>query len=158
MGLTESADFGWHAGCLLGGRAAGAAEYLRTQRAVRQQVDDIRAGCIFVQLLKIPGDIDMAAAAVAGDECCAALRQIARGVARLGREDAAIAVVVQIDEAGANDESLAIDRAADLDVADFAHGDDAIATNGNIALHWLIAGTINDRAALEQDVDFQRLG
>ena len=112
---------------------------------------DVEAGAGGGDVVVILADIVAAAAAVAGNERGAALREIAAGVAGLGFDDRAIAVVVEVDEAGGDGEALAIDGFLGGGSYLFTDGDDAAGRDGYVALVGFAAGAIVDGAVLEQD-------
>jgi hypothetical protein len=80
------------------------------------------------------------------------LRQVAPGIARLGREDAVIAVVVQVDESRTNHQAFAIDRLSCAADFQFSNTHDPVAAHRHIALVRLAAGTIDDGTAAQHDI------
>ena len=119
---------------LLGRRLAiGIAHDFLPDVIVRHLMDDIGADADLFELREIGRDIDGSRAAVAGDDGGDALHLVIEVGAGLLVLQRIIAVRVQIDEAGSDDEPLAIEdsrRAFDLELAD---GDDAIRLDRDIA-------------------------
>ena len=90
-----------------------ASQHERPRRAVRNQVGDVRAGAVGVDVGEILPDVDRSAAAVAGDERRAALADVVLRRAGLVGDDRLVAVVVEVDEPGGDDQAGAVDRLAD---------------------------------------------
>jgi hypothetical protein len=66
---------------------------------------------------------------------------------------------VQVDEAGTDDEASAIDRLTRALDFQFADPDNPIPAHGDVTLIRLTAGTVDNRASLEQNIDVaQRIG
>ena len=140
-GAGEVVHFGEFVG---GGWAARGADDFFADGAVRDEMGDVDAGGAGVECGVVLGDVDCAAAAIAGDERGAALREIAGRLAGFVGENLAlvrfvgiaacgifveggVAVIVEIDEAGGDDQSAAVDGATDLAVLELADGDDLVA-------------------------------
>ncbi len=137
-----------------GGRTADFAHHLIADGAVRNEMRDVGADAARRKLFVKLAGIAFAAAAVTRNKRRAALRQIATSVARFGRQNCVVAVVVQVDEAGADHQAAAIDGlpgGANFDVG--PHGDDHSILDGNAAFIGRAAGAVDNRATFEQDVD-----
>ena len=150
------------------GRAACLADDFGTQRAVRQQMCNVQAGAIGFEFVVEIFNINGAPTAVARDDGRATLREVTgswpqvidknrwdfglfacRGIFNRAKE---VAVVVQIDEAGSNDQTRAINRslyATDFELTD---GNNTIPTNGQITDDAFASRAINDRSLREQHV------
>ena len=73
-------------------------------------MENVGAGAFVIDLFEIRRDIGRAGAAVAGDNGGAALHEEIGVLPRLGLNDAAVAVRMQVDEARCDDHSFALDH------------------------------------------------
>ena len=119
---------------------------------------DVRAGAVGVDLGEILPDVDRPAAAVAGDERRAALADVVLRGAGLVGDDRLVAVVVEVDEAGGDDQAGAVDRLADLAGRELADGDDPIAADGHVARDGGRTCAVENLSAAEEEIGVDRRG
>ena len=146
-----------HAGQLLGvGFAADRTHHLGPDCPVGEQMDHVDPGPLFFQLFQVSGHLPLAAAAVAGDDSGAALGQVVGRLVAGFFQDGVVAVVVQVDVPGGDDQVAAVDSPLHLAHRKAAHGHDAVPADGHVAAVRLAAGTVDDQAAFQQQIGIHR--
>ena len=139
-------------------RAAVASHDLVSHAAVRQEVRDINANALGFERVVIFRSVHRTTSAIARHQRCATLRQVARGPFGSLGQQRAVAVVVQVNEAGTDDLALAIDSLADVADVEFANGHDLPFANGNAAVTSLVAAAVNDTAVGKQEIGIDGFG
>src|SRR5262249_6437594 len=119
---------------------------------VRHQVGNVAAGAVLVDLRVIGGDVGRAGAAVAGDDRGDALGDVGQVGAGGAEGDRRIAVGMQVDEAGGDDQAGAVDDLRLAGDGERADGDDTVALEGDVANPSGLAGAVVDGAAAEDVV------
>jgi len=117
------------------------------------ELGDIDADAFLGEVVVVFADVVASAAAVAGDERGAALGEVASRAAILFGEDSAVAVVMEVDEAGGDDEAFAVDGFFGGQRGDVADCDDAVARDCDRANVGRVAAAVDDRAIGEQEID-----
>src|SRR5205085_2455939 len=123
-------------------RTVGLAHDPPSQRVVRYLMGDIRPGPVPVEPAVVRGDVDRPRAAVAGDDRRHALRQEVDVAARGRRQDGHVTVTVQVDEAGGDNQSHAVEDTGFTLELERADSGDALALDREIALDALAAAAV----------------
>src|SRR5262249_34900948 len=139
-----------------GGGAVGVLHDLHAHRVVRHQVDDVAADAAAFELLEVGGDVGGAGTAVAGDDGGHALHEIAKVGAGGRLEQGGVAVRVQVDEAGGCHQAGRVDAPRFAGDGETAHGDDALAADGEVALDTGRTAAVVQHGVLQHAIGLDR--
>src|SRR5205085_7197804 len=117
---------------------------------------DVGADAVLLQLPEVARDVDRAGAAVAGDDRGDALEEVGQVGPRGGLQERVVAVRVQVDEAGRDDQALAVEDARPVGDLELAQGDDPVAAERQVADHAGPAAAVVQGGAAEDDVGLDR--
>jgi len=109
-------------------------EHSASDCAVPDEVQDVRAGAVTVDVLEELRHV-AAAAAVAGTHGRAALQEIVHAGANSRLAQGSVGVGVEVDEPRRNDAAAAVNAAADLSRRELAHADDPPRADSHVAHH-----------------------
>src|SRR5262249_36067103 len=104
------------------------------------------------------GDVGRPGAAVAGDDGGDALGDVREVLARAAEGDRPVAVGVQVDEAGGDDQAGAVEDLRLPGDGELADGDHAVALEGDVADLSGPAGAVVDGAAAQDQVGLDGVG
>ena len=121
------------------------------------QVDDVRPRPVRVDGVEQLGNVERAAAAVAGDDRGHALRLVVPVGAGPGRDDSGIGMRVQVDESRRHDPGGGVDHPGLGVDCERPDGNDPLAPDRHVSPAPGGAGAVDDRPVLEHQIGGDRL-